>query len=91
MVLIQSVDAIPLQTLVGFWLMQSLSDSIVYGFLFQNPVQSPMLMISDSTEFWSILLIFISYAAIWAGAASGRLISFNIFCGSYVAPVFRIV
>jgi len=56
-VLNDSVDAMPLQTSVGLLLMQSVSDSIVYGFLFQNPVQSPMSAISHSTEFWTVLLI----------------------------------
>ena len=51
-----SVNAIPLQTPVGLLLMQSVSDSIVYGFLFQTPVQSPMSDISHSTEFWIVLL-----------------------------------
>ena len=37
------------------------------------------------------LYIFVSYAAIGACASTGRLISFNSFCGSYVVPVFRIV
>ena len=37
------------------------------------------------------LYIFVSYAAIGACASTGRLISFNCFCGSYVVPVFRIV
>ena len=32
--------------------MQSFSDSIVYEFLFQNPVQYPMRAFSHSTEFW---------------------------------------
>ena len=51
-ILIYSVDAIPLQTSVGLLQMQSLPDSIIYGFLLQNPVQSPMSHISDSTESW---------------------------------------
>lgn len=51
-VLIYSVDAIPSQVLVGLLQMQSVPDSIIYGFLFQNPVQSPMPFISHSTEFW---------------------------------------
>ena len=51
-VLNDSVDAMPLQTSVGLLLMQSVSDSIVYGFLFQNPVQSPIRIITASTEFW---------------------------------------
>ena len=55
-VLNDSVDAMPLQTSVGLLLMQSVSDSIVYGFLFQNPVQSPMSDISHSTEFCYCLL-----------------------------------
>ena len=58
-VLIFSVDAIPLLFPVGLLQMQSLSDSIVYGFLFQNPVQSPMPSISHSTEFWIMLLVFL--------------------------------
>ena len=57
MVLIYSVDAIPLLFPVGLLLMQPLSDSIVYGFLFQNPVQSPMSAIRHSTEFWIMLLV----------------------------------
>ena len=32
--------------------MESFSDSIVYEFLFQNPVQYPMRAFSHSTEFW---------------------------------------
>ena len=56
-VLIYSVDAIPLLFPVGLLQMQSVSDSIVYGFLFQNPVQSPMPSISHSTEFWIMLLL----------------------------------
>ena len=51
-VLIYSVDAIPFQVLVGLLQMQSVPDSIIYGFLFQNPVQSPIHSISHSTEFW---------------------------------------
>ena len=58
-VLIYSVDALPRLFPVGLLQMQSLSDSIVYGFLFQNPVQSPMPSINHSTEFWIILLIFL--------------------------------
>lgn len=58
-VLIYSVDAIPLLFPVGLLQMQSVSDSIVYGFLFQNPVQSPMPSISHSTEFWIMLLVFL--------------------------------
>ena len=57
-VLIYSADAIPLLFHVGPLQMQSVSDSIVYGFLFQNPVQSPILSISHSTEFWIMLLLF---------------------------------
>ena len=57
MVLIYSVDAIPSQILVGLLQMQSVTDSIIYGFLFQNPVQSPMPSISHSTEFWIMLLL----------------------------------
>ena len=82
MVLICSVDASPLQSPVGLWLMQSISDSIVYGFLFQNPVQSPMFSISHSTEFWMLLFVFASYAANDACADVERLISFNSFSGS---------
>ena len=81
-VLIYSVDAIPLRLTVGLLQMQSVLDSIVYGFLFQNPVQSPMPSISHSTEFWSYFFYFICYAAIGACEAVGRLISFNSFCGS---------
>ena len=46
--------------LIVFWLMWSVSDLIVYGFLFQNPVQSPIRIITDSTEFWkySLFLLF---------------------------------
>ena len=51
-VLIYSVDAIPSQVLVGLLQMQSVPDSIIYGFLFQNPVQSPMHSFSHSAEFW---------------------------------------
>ena len=51
-VLIYSVDATPSQVLVGLLQMQSVPYSIIYGFLFQNPVQSPMHSISHSTEFW---------------------------------------
>ena len=60
MVLIYSVDAIPLRLTVGLLQMQSVLDSIVYGFLFQNPVQSPIRIITDSTEFWkySLFLLF---------------------------------
>lgn len=58
-VLIFSVDAIPLLFPVGLLQMQSVSDSIVYGFLFQNPLQSPMPSIRHSTEFWIILLVFL--------------------------------
>lgn len=32
-----------------------------YGFLFQNPVQSLMPPISNSTEFWSVLLIYLCF------------------------------
>ena len=42
-VLIDSVDAIPLQALYGLCADVVLSDSIVYGFLFQNPTQPPIL------------------------------------------------
>ena len=60
MVLIYSVDAIPLWLTVGLLQMQSVPDSIIYGFLFQNPVQSPIRIITDSTEFWkySLFLLF---------------------------------
>ena len=51
-VLIYSVDAIPSQVFVSLLQMQSVPDSIIYGFLFQNPVQSPMHSIIHSTEFW---------------------------------------
>ena len=82
-VLFFSVDALPLQLSVGLWLMESVPDSIVYGFLFQNPVQSPMPAIRHSTEFWMLLLfVFVSYAANDACADVGRLISFNSFSGS---------
>ena len=59
-VLIYSVDAIPLWLTVGLLQMQSVPDSIIYGFLFQNPVQSPIRIITDSTEFWkySLFLLF---------------------------------
>ena len=60
-VLIYSVDAIPSQVLVGLLQMQSVPDSIIYGFLFQNPVQSLMPPISNSTEFWSVLLIYLCF------------------------------
>ena len=65
-VLNDSVDAMPLQTSVGLLLMQSVSDSIVYGFLFQNPVQSPIRIITDSTEFWkySLFLLFMLLLAV---------------------------
>ena len=43
------MDAIPLWLTVGLLQMQSVPDSIIYGFLFQNPVQSPMPPISYST------------------------------------------
>ena len=56
-VLIYSVDAIPLRFPVGPLQMQPVLDSIIYGFLFQNPVQSPMPSISHSTEFWIMLLL----------------------------------
>ena len=82
MVLIYSVDAIPLWLTVGLLQMQSVPDSIIYGFLFQNPVQSPMHSISHSTEFWSYFFYFIYYAAIGACEAAGCLISFKSFCGS---------
>ena len=58
-VLIYSVDAIPLRFPVGPLQMQPVLDSIIYGFLFQNPVQSPMPSISHSTEFWIMLLVFL--------------------------------
>ena len=94
-VLIYSVDAIPLLIPVGLLQTQSLPDSIIYGFLFQNPVQSPMLHSYISATRQSpgfiMLFIFVSYAAVCACAISGRLISFNSFCGSYVVPVFRMV
>lgn len=41
--------------------MQSVPDSIIYGFLFQNPVQSPMPPIGHSTEFWSVLLVYLCF------------------------------
>ena len=56
-VLIYSVDAIPLLFPVGLLLMRPLSDSIVYGFLFQNPVQSMTPSVRHSTEFWIMLLV----------------------------------
>ena len=91
-VLIYSVDAIPLWLTVGLLQMQSVPDSIIYGFLFQNPVQSPMPPIGHSTEFWSVLLVYLCFLCCHRCCAStGRLISFNCFCGSYVVPVFRIV
>ena len=60
-VLIYSVDAIPLWLTVGLLQMQSVPDSIIYGFLFQNPVQSPMPPIGHSTEFWSVLLVYLCF------------------------------
>lgn len=83
-VLIYSVDAIPLRLTVGLLQMQSISDSIVYGVLLQNPVQSPIPSISCSTEFWIVcyLYTFASYAAIGACADTGCLISFISFSGS---------
>ena len=81
-VLIYSVDATPSQVLVGLLQMQSVPYSIIYGFLFQNPVQSPMHSISHSTEFCSYFFYFIYYAAIGACEAAGCLISFISFCGS---------
>ena len=74
-----------------FLMMQSVSDSIVYGFLFQNPAQPPMPIIRTSAEFWNRLLIFSIYAAACDATFTGCLISFNSFFGSYVVPVFRIV
>ena len=61
MVLICLVDAIPYQVLVDLLQMQSVPDSIIYGFLFQNPVQSPMPPIGHSTEFWSVLLVYLCF------------------------------
>ena len=81
MVLIFSVDATPLHSPAGLLWMQSISDFIVYGFLFQNPVQFPISAIRHSTGFWIMLLLFMSYTAIDVYAA-GYLISFNNFCGS---------
>ena len=46
---------------VGLLQMQSVPDSIIYGFLFQNPVQSPMPPIGHSTEFWSVLLVYLCF------------------------------
>ena len=47
-VLNDSVDAMPLQTSVGLLLMQSVSDSIVYGFLFQNTALNTGSLVSSS-------------------------------------------
>ena len=41
-VLIESVDAIPSQVLYGLCADVALLDSIVYGFLIQNPAQPPL-------------------------------------------------
>ena len=51
MVLICLVDAIPYQVLVDLLQMQSVPDSIIYGFLFQNPVQSPRLRRKTESDF----------------------------------------
>ena len=67
LVLICSVDATPPQPPVGLLWVQSVLDSIIYRFLFQNPVQPPILSISCSTEFWSMfpVLCFLSLIHIW--------------------------
>ena len=70
MVLICLVDAIPYQVLVDLLQMQSVPDSIIYGFLFQNPVQSPMPSISHSAEFWSYFFYFICYGYCWVYMSS---------------------
>lgn len=54
-------------------IVESISDSIVYGFLLQNPVQFPIFIISDPTGFWTVLLIAVSYATDCANTVSWRL------------------
>ena len=73
-VLIYSVDATPLQPSVGLCAdVVHFTLHLIYGFLFQNPVQSPMPSISHSAEFWSYFFYFICYAAVGACEAAGRL------------------
>ena len=73
-VLIYSVDATPLQPSVGLCAdVVHFTLHLIYGFLFQNPVQSPMPSISHSAEFWSYFFYFICYAAVGACEAAVRL------------------
>ena len=65
----------------------SLTNSIVYGLLFQNPAQPADL--SPARQGSGTLFLF--YAATCTVVLSGYLISLSIFFGSYRFPVFRMV
>ena len=83
-VLICSVDALPLLIPVGLLWMQSIPDSIIYGFLFQNPVQSPMPGISDSTRFWIHYAVYFRFLC-------GYLRRFNFRASNIFQQFLRII
>ena len=96
-VLIYSVHAIPSQVLVGLLQMQSVTGSIIYGFLFQNPVQSPMHSISHSTEFWicflrhSVVSIFhknFLYSLKYTGAPNNYYSQHNLYFNLIIYFIF---
>ena len=83
-VLICSVDALPLLIPVGLLWMQSIPDSIIYGFLFQNTVQSPMPGISDSTRSWIHYAVYFRFLC-------GYLRRFNFRASNIFQQFLRII
>ena len=92
-VLINSVDAIPLQALYGLCADVVLSDSIVYGFLIQNPAQPPIL--SEVRQGSGINSLYCrlppDYAAAGMTSCIGRVRSLGVVAGAYFVPGVRIV
>ena len=92
MVLIYSVDAIPLQIPVSL-----LADVVRFRpHRLRVSVPEPCPVSDASHQLLDRVLdcnacIFVFYTAIAAWADTGYLISFNSFCESYVVPVFRMV
>ena len=74
--LIYSADAIPLRFIVGLLLMQSISDSIIYGSLFQNPVQS---FVNVAMFVWSLSLYNTNDLRCLSFYAKSRTCSFIVF------------
>lgn len=84
MVLIYSVDATPLQPSVGLCAdVVHFTLHLIYGFLFQNPAQSPIPFYQPLSRVLDYVAhVFVSYAANDVCADAGCLISFSIFSGS---------